>query len=32
MEKDIMEANRRIAEENRKMLAEHNVRAFDILG
>ncbi|MDI6917193.1 MAG: hydrogenase nickel incorporation protein HypB [Thermoplasmatales archaeon] len=32
MEKDIMEANRRIAEENRKMLADHNVRAFDILG
>lgn len=32
MEKDIMEANRRIAEENRKMLAQHNVRAFDVLG
>ena len=32
MEKDIMEANRRIAEENRKMLAEYNVRAFDVLG
>ena len=32
MEKDIMEANKRIADENRKILAEHGVRAFDVLG
>jgi hydrogenase nickel incorporation protein HypB len=32
MEKDVMEANKRIAEKNRKILAEHSVRAFDVLG
>lgn len=32
MEKDITEANRRIAEGNRKILAEQGIRAFDVLG
>lgn len=32
MEKDIMEANNRIANENRKKLLENNVKAYDMLG
>lgn len=30
--KDILEANREIAEQNRKIFAEHGIRAFDVMG
>ena len=32
MEKDILSANRRLAEQNRALLDEHGIRAFDFLG
>ncbi len=32
MEKDILSENRRLADENRALLEEHNIRAFDFLG
>ena len=32
MEKDILSANRRLAEQNRTLLEEHGIRSFDFLG
>lgn len=32
IEKDILSANRKLAEENKKLFDEHGVRAFDFLG
>ena len=32
MEKDILAENRRLADENRALLEEHDIRAFDFLG
>jgi hydrogenase nickel incorporation protein HypB len=32
MERDILDANRRIAEENKSILERHEVKAYDILG
>jgi len=32
MEKDILAANRRLAEENKALLEEHGIRSFDFLG
>ena len=32
MEKDILAANRELADENQKLLKKHNVRSFDVMG
>ncbi|MFA5772413.1 MAG: hydrogenase nickel incorporation protein HypB [Thermoplasmata archaeon] len=32
IEKDILQENRKLAEENRKLLRKHGVKAFDVLG
>ena len=32
MEKDMLSANRRLAEQNRALLEEHDIRSFDFLG
>lgn len=32
MEKDILEANRELAKDNRKLLRKHKIRSFDVMG